>query len=216
MRVALQLTNGAGGGLPTGTPPEEAKLEARKWLLRAAELGHPQAQFSFACFHHWGVGTPHDGQAAVEWYRKAAKQGHAGAFFACGTWSSNNSGNAAFLQQAADAGHTAAALELALIHREGRFVEQSHAAAFPLFQVAAGELCDEQKEHGALLPIQLSHLPLDLQRSEIHYELAAGTYVRGKANYYLGESYRAGWVGWCTLEVFERRVESAWFQLLKL
>lgn len=45
--------------------------EAEKWYRKAAELGHPGAQFSLGIIYDYK-----DGVEAVKWLRKAAEQGH--------------------------------------------------------------------------------------------------------------------------------------------
>lgn len=46
-------------------------VEAEKWYRKAAELGHPGAQFALGMIYDYK-----DGAEAVKWLRKAAEQGH--------------------------------------------------------------------------------------------------------------------------------------------
>ena len=55
--------------------------ESAKYLLQAAELGHPLAQTYYGGCLKKGIGVPQDMTAAVEWYRKAADQNFAVAFY---------------------------------------------------------------------------------------------------------------------------------------
>ena len=48
--------------------------EAVKWLHRAAEHGHPEAQHALGYAYDHGKGIPQDYAAAVKWYRRAAEQ----------------------------------------------------------------------------------------------------------------------------------------------
>ena len=48
-------------------------------LMRRAEQGNSQAQFSLGSLYHKGEGVLKDAARAVEWYQKAATQGHASA-----------------------------------------------------------------------------------------------------------------------------------------
>ena len=50
-----------------------------QWLRKAAELGDAQAQHNLGCCYRCGEGVHKDAEKAVEWLRKAASQGHAGA-----------------------------------------------------------------------------------------------------------------------------------------
>jgi hypothetical protein len=51
------------------------------WYRRAADQGHPDAQFYLACMHDFGKGVPLDSIAAAQWLTKAADQGHTDAQF---------------------------------------------------------------------------------------------------------------------------------------
>lgn len=58
------------------TTPFDAALE-RRWLERAAEAGHVEAQVTLAGFLFYGRGgTPVDARKAFEWYQRAADQGN--------------------------------------------------------------------------------------------------------------------------------------------
>lgn len=67
-QLGLHYANGDGGVRRDWT-------QAVEWSRRAAEQGHPGAQFNLACFYDLGRGVPRDGTKAVEWYERAASQG---------------------------------------------------------------------------------------------------------------------------------------------
>ena len=69
-QLGLHYANGDGGVKRDWT-------QAVEWSRRAAEQGHPGAQFNLACFYDLGRGLPRDGAKAVEWYERAASQGFA-------------------------------------------------------------------------------------------------------------------------------------------
>jgi TPR repeat protein len=75
------------------------------------------------------------------WYRMAASQGQVSAcallghHYTSGKLGTRGAEAVEFLRQAADAGHTEAAVELAGRFRAGRGVARDHAEAFRLFKV---------------------------------------------------------------------------------
>jgi len=58
--------------------------EAVKWYRKAAERGHPKAQYNLGNCYYNGDGVSKDAAEAVRWYRKAAEQGSAKAQFTLG------------------------------------------------------------------------------------------------------------------------------------
>ena len=50
--------------------------EAFEWYRRAAEQGHPEAQYELARCYDFGSGVEEDEAETFNWYRKAAEQGH--------------------------------------------------------------------------------------------------------------------------------------------
>ena len=57
---------------------------------RAAEQGHPQAQYLLGYAYYRGDGVEQDDEVAARWYSKAAEQGHADAQKALGDLSDEN------------------------------------------------------------------------------------------------------------------------------
>ena len=62
-----------------GQGVEQKEFEMAKLLDRAAELGNADAQFWVAKLYEEGIVHEENKGKAIEWYRKAANQGHAGA-----------------------------------------------------------------------------------------------------------------------------------------
>ena len=52
-------------------------VEARKWVLKAAEQGHAGAQYSLGLFFYQGQGVAQDYVETRKWWLKAAEQGDA-------------------------------------------------------------------------------------------------------------------------------------------
>jgi TPR repeat protein len=50
--------------------------EAVDWLIRAAEAGYAQAEFSLGDSYEYGEGVPRDSDQAQFWYARAAEHGH--------------------------------------------------------------------------------------------------------------------------------------------
>jgi len=48
--------------------------EARKWLLKAAQNGHPSAQNMLGEIYRDGKGVAADTQESIKWFRQAAQQ----------------------------------------------------------------------------------------------------------------------------------------------
>jgi hypothetical protein len=53
--------------------------EALAWFQKAAERGHPLAQYNLGNMYLKGQGTQQDPDAARKWFSKASKSGHKGA-----------------------------------------------------------------------------------------------------------------------------------------
>lgn len=56
--------------------PGNSSAAAARWLARAAEQGHVEAQFLLASLFERGGGVNKDKKQAIAWYRKAAEAGH--------------------------------------------------------------------------------------------------------------------------------------------
>jgi hypothetical protein len=73
-----------------GVPQDYA--EAVRWCRKAAEQGHPGAQFQLGVMYEMGLGVTQDWAEAVRWYRKAAEQGDAHAQFDLGVMYAHGEG----------------------------------------------------------------------------------------------------------------------------
>jgi TPR repeat protein len=60
-----------------GLPKDDA--EAVKWLRKAADQGHAEAQYNLGQLYRESTGVPQDYAQAASWFRKAADQGNIGA-----------------------------------------------------------------------------------------------------------------------------------------
>lgn len=60
------------------------RKEAAKWLQKAAEHGHVQAQFTIGCLYGDGDGVEQDTEEAMKWFGMAAEQGDADAQYYLG------------------------------------------------------------------------------------------------------------------------------------
>ena len=49
---------------------------AAYWCEKAAKAGHGKAQLSFGIMNQYGLGVPHNQQAALQWYRRSCDQGN--------------------------------------------------------------------------------------------------------------------------------------------
>jgi TPR repeat protein len=62
----------------------QADAQAIAHYLKAAGLGHPQAQLALAGHYLSGKGVTRSVDAAIRWYGRAAEQGDGGAFYKLG------------------------------------------------------------------------------------------------------------------------------------
>jgi TPR repeat protein len=62
-----------------GQLPDYRKVIWLHQTTQAAEQGHPDAQFNLGDAFLVGYGVPQDQEKAIEWFTKAANQGHVGA-----------------------------------------------------------------------------------------------------------------------------------------
>jgi hypothetical protein len=117
---------------------------AVKWLSKAADQGHTDAQFNLGVMYEDGIGVSQDPHAAVTWYRKAAEQGHAKAQNNLGTLFVNGKGvpqdyhsAAAWFRKAAAQGDVEGEFNLALMYENGTGVPQDQDSAMTWYRVAA-------------------------------------------------------------------------------
>lgn len=106
-----------------GAPKNDEK--AREWTLRAAENGHPDAQYDMGLMLMNGDGLPQDYYEAARWFRLAAEQGHSWAQGNLGTLSAQGLGVLADTEEAlkwwrlaAEQGHSVSQFNLGLWYDE--------------------------------------------------------------------------------------------------
>lgn len=120
--VAIQAEAGdAKAQFALGTQLDNGRndVESAMWFLRAAEQGHREAQFNFACMLAGGQGVAVNPAEAAKWFRKAADQGLAKAQFNLGVLFDEGRGvekfdleAARFYQLAAEQGYAPAQFKL--------------------------------------------------------------------------------------------------------
>lgn len=139
-------------------PPDPAR--AAEWYRRAADKGHPGAQFNLANMYLDGLGVPKDAGEAVAWYRKAADQGDTLAQFSLGSIYDTGAGRvprhnasaALWYRRAADRGLATAQYRLGMMHLHGRGVPRDSAQAVAWLRKAADQdETDAQIALGTLL-----------------------------------------------------------------
>jgi uncharacterized protein len=83
MRWMQMANDPASDGPPTewtrieGYGIEQDQKQAAYWYRKAAEQGHPEAQYNLGRLYATGAGVPRDQDEALRWVRAAASQGYA-------------------------------------------------------------------------------------------------------------------------------------------
>jgi hypothetical protein len=110
---------------------EQDSAQAVYWYRKAAEQGHPGAQFNLGTMYQLGEAVKKDDSQAMDWYGKAAKQGYADAQFKIGEIYAKGKGVEAddvqafnWYFKAAKNGSKDAQLKLATHYQQGRGVEK--------------------------------------------------------------------------------------------
>ena len=133
--------------------------QALQLFSTAAEQGNsPSAQYYLGIMNDFGRGMPINHEKAVEWYIKAANQGHGYAMFNLAVSYEDGEGVAKDLERAfhwysqgATAGNTDAMFNLAIMYDEGSWVNEDPVKAFALFKtVAESGDADGQYELGMM------------------------------------------------------------------
>jgi TPR repeat protein len=122
--------------LADGLPDERREFED---LQRRATEGDANAAFRVAERYAAGQGTPRDDKAALQWYRRAADQGHADSMYALGTHHGERrqfSVAAEWFRKATAAGHAGAMAQLGVLHADGNGVPTDPAIAAQWYQRA--------------------------------------------------------------------------------
>jgi hypothetical protein len=138
----------AGASEASGDPEELRK--ATVWFRKAAEQGHPHAQFNLALAHHEGRGVPQNYTEAVKWY-----------------------------QAAADAGVAEAQLNLGLMYRQGEGVPQDYRAASHWFRKAADQDYAKAQAYLGSMYASGAGVPQDYARAHMWLNLAVASFPPG-------------------------------------
>jgi hypothetical protein len=102
-------------------------------LRKKAKQGDAEAQYSLGVMHKIGWGVQRDEAESAKWYRKAAKQGHAGALL----YAPSDDDGADWERKAAEQGHADAQYFLGGRYENGRVVTQNYAEAAKWYRKAA-------------------------------------------------------------------------------
>ena len=97
-------------------PRAAAKAEGVKWLRKAAEQGHPEAQIELAKCYLRGEGVKSDANEAFKWGKKAAESGNARAMYEFYQYLSHDE---EMLRKAAEMGYAEAQRTLGFMYRYG-------------------------------------------------------------------------------------------------
>ena len=126
-------------------PPATDSKRALELLVKAANLNDPDAQNELGLAHAYGqLGFNKDPKQAVEWFQKAADQGHMEAqhnlagFYKEGLGTAVNKAKAVeLLQKSARQGSPLAKYELGMCYRWGEGISEDKEKALDLFYQAA-------------------------------------------------------------------------------
>lgn len=126
---------------------------ARTWWEKAAEAGHPEAEYNLGLAYHRGVQDGGDGRdpskrdfaTATKWWEKAAEHGHGGAMYALAGMARTGEGQpkdpvkaVEWYRRASEVGHPDAQYQLAGMYLSGLGVEKNPAEAQKWMKKAAG------------------------------------------------------------------------------
>lgn len=174
--------------------------DAVRWLRKAAEQGHLEAQCIYGSLLTEGLGTDQDLEAAAYWLRMAAEQGHSGAqvllaqSFESGAGVPVNLGIAAnWYQKAAEQGDKVAQFRLGQLHRKGSGVVQDLEQALGWLRKAAEAGCEDARVE--LVDCLLEMPERDMNevmrwgRAAAESGSATGCYLLGKALEVPGPTY---------------------------
>ncbi len=110
-----------------------------------AEQGDPEAQTGLGNMYLGGYGVARDEAAAMAWFAKAAKQGHANGQLSLGSlyYARKDYGTAAaWYRRAAEQGNAVAEIRLARQYAEGVGLPRDDVQAFKWFTIAAARAAD--------------------------------------------------------------------------
>ena len=130
-------------GMSLGTiPPPPNAGKAITWFLKAAEQGHPGAQYQAG----WHYDLAKDYTQAQLWYHKAANQGYVAAYVQLGYLYDSGYGvpqdyaeGLKWYRKAADRGHATSQFYVAIAYRRGERVPQDYVLAHMWYNLAASQ-----------------------------------------------------------------------------
>jgi localization factor PodJL len=123
----------------------EEREAAAKLLMKEADTGNPEAEFTLGRIYETGRGVPANLATAREWYLKAANQGHVAAAFNLGMIEAQSGtrdgyGHAArWFDQAARKGLADAQYNLGMLYAQGLGIGRDPVEAFAWFSAAAAQ-----------------------------------------------------------------------------
>ena len=140
--------------------------EAAKWYRKAAEQGHPEAQYNLGVMlgtSGLGRGIEKNEKEAAKWYRKAADQGVPDAQYNLGWMYDNGAGvpendkEAVMLyRKAAEQGHAKAQNELGFMYRYGEGALEDDVTAYAWYNIAAANGNENGKENKSELTEEMA------------------------------------------------------------
>lgn len=143
--------------------PDRFASPANAAVLALAQDGDAEAQAALGLIYEQGGGGPPDHDAAIRWYRRAARQGNALAAFRLGQMHEAGRGTARdyakaarWYGRAAEGGDSAAAYRLGVLHEHGLGVPRDTTRAALWYQRAASGW-----SQGVAPPLAASHVVID-------------------------------------------------------
>lgn len=173
---------------------------AFEWLLKAARLDYPEAQYYVGqCYHH-GRGVAVDYGEALSWYRKAAEQGSADAQFSIGILYKLGLGvekddvtAMEWYRKAAAKGHMLSQYEIGKCYYFGRGVPVDYEEAVKWYRKMAEQgLVHAQSSLGYCYLVG-EGVEQDYEKAVYWLEKSADGDRRPGAQYHLGKCYYYGW-----------------------
>ena len=131
----------------------EDDARAVHWYRKAAEQGHPLAQYNLGFMYDRGEEIPEDDAMAVRWYREAAGQGYAGAQYNLGFVYDRGEGvpeddawAVHWFRKVAEQGFAGAQYILGVMYARGEGIPEDLVQAYAWFSVAAAQGHDDAQK----------------------------------------------------------------------
>ncbi|KAG0219826.1 hypothetical protein BGX33_000127 [Mortierella sp. NVP41] len=159
--------------------------------MATANLGDKDAQVAPGDIYRDGVGVRKDYQAAMDWYLKAAYQGHVGAQLNIGLLITNGQDYSQAMdwyRKAADQGHVIAQSSIGSLYKNGEGVPQDYSQAMNWYRKAADQ-GDVKSQFNIGILYELGRgVPQDYSQAMDWYRKAADQ-GHGKAQFSIGSLY---------------------------